>query len=321
MFRFKPMRSAALLLILASPMPPSGAAAKDAAANAGGDVYPTRGVHNTAGCNALNLFCLSPRKPGEPSDPYFPAWWVSNWTMFRVMSNYEANPPPYSNPPSTLKPGDYTVSHGTTYYDSTYLPADGDGYGAMMEHYEEYCLPIFPIANNNYTCSFVSLGNKAYFLTYPQNRPKDMPACCKFSPENHPPRQDFIQHLPYDKARSQQLNGTTQAYDITLKSPGGPILFGYAFYANATSDVTGAPPYRHPQSFYFSGDITKANAPIVSQNYTDFHVEQPDPAKTWAQVAQMCSADAPPCQLFNPPGEKTTAKRSWSTISNTPVGK
>ncbi|MGO4612171.1 hypothetical protein AB4142_38125, partial [Variovorax sp. 2RAF20] len=77
---------------------------------------------------------------------------------------------------------------------------------------EKYCLPIFPIKNNNYTCSFVSLGNKAYFLTYPQDRPKDMPACCMFSPMNHPPRQDFIKHLPYSAARSQNLNGSVQAY-------------------------------------------------------------------------------------------------------------
>ncbi len=100
----------------------------------------------------------------------------------------------------------------------------------MMEHYEKYCLPIFPIKNNNYTCSFVSLGNKAYFLTYPQDRPKDMPACCMFSPMNHPPRQDFIQHLPYSAERSQNLNASVQAYALDLQSPQGPILFGYAFY-------------------------------------------------------------------------------------------
>lgn len=60
---------------------------------------------------------------------------ISDWTMYRVMNNYEKNPPPYSNPPSTLTPADYTVSKGTSYYDTGYIPADGDGFGAMMEHY------------------------------------------------------------------------------------------------------------------------------------------------------------------------------------------
>ncbi len=161
--------------------------------------------------------------------------------MYRVMHNYEKTRRPTAIP-STLTPADYTVSRGTSYYDTAYIPADGDGFGAMMEHYEKYCLPIFPIKNNNYTCSFVSLGNKAYFLTYPQDRPKDMPACCMFSPMNHPPRQDFIQHLPYSAERSQNLDGSVQAYALDLQSPQGPILFGYAFYKRCRDNrLTGSP--------------------------------------------------------------------------------
>ncbi|WP_420235201.1 hypothetical protein ACN079_14025 [Pseudomonas sp. ABY48] len=276
-----------------------------------GAVYFTMGVHNTEGCNEQNGNCIAKRAPGDPSDPFFPAFWISDWTMYRVMHNYEKNPPPYSNPPSTLTPADYTVSRGTSYYDTAYIPADGDGFGAMMEHYEQYCLPIFPIKNNNYTCSFVSLGNKAYFLTYPQDRPKDMPACCMFSPMNHPPRQDFIQHLPYSAERSQNLDGSVQAYALDLQSPQGPILFGYAFYKK----MTGQPPYRQPQSFFFSGDTSVANAPIVSQNYTHFRIAKPDPAKTWAQVAAMCPANPPPCQLFEPPASQSNGQKAqWNKL-------
>jgi len=276
-----------------------------------GAVYFTNGVHNTLGCNEENGNCIAKRKAGEPSDPFFPAFWISNWTMYRVMHNYENNPPPYSNPPTTLKPADYTVSRGTSYYDTTYIPPDGDGFGAMMEHYEKYCLPIFPIKNNNYTCSFVSLGNKAYFLTYPQDRPKDMPACCMFSPMNHPPRQDFIEHLPYDAERSKNLDGSVQAYALDLQSPQGPILFGYAFYKK----MSGQPPFRPPQSFFFSGDTSVANAPIVSQNYTDFRIARPDPAQTWAQVAAMCPSNPPPCQLFEPPASQSNGQKAqWNKL-------
>jgi|GEM_PF-422314 len=262
------------------------------------NVYFTMGVHNDFGCDQMN--CLPEREVGDPSDPQYPAQWISDWTMFRVTDDYQNNPPPYTNPPATLSGNDYTVSYGTTYYDSTYVPADNDGKGAMMEHYDGYCLPIFPIQDNNYTCSFISLGNKAYFLTYEEDRPEDMPACCLFSPQNHPPEQDFIKHLPYSDWRSAQLNGSVQAYALDLASPTGPILFGYAFNRQASPDSHTQDWYRHPQSFFFSGDTTKANAPIVSQNYTSFRAEKPDPKTTWAQVGAMCTAKPlPNCQLFD----------------------
>lgn len=292
-----------LLLVLLSP---AAFAADDS-----GAVYFTNGVHNSEGCNAQNGNCIAKRMPGEPSDPFFPAQWISDWTMYRVTNNYAKNPPPYSNPPSTLTPADYTVSRGTSYYDTTYIPPDGDGFGATMEHYEKYCLPIFPIKNNNYTCSFVSLGNKAYFLTYPQDRPKDMPACCMFSPMNHPPRQDFIKHLPYSAEHSKALNASVQAYALDLQSPSGPILFGYAF----NKRQTGAPPYRAPQSFFFSGDTSVANAPIVSQNYTNFRIAKPDPRQTWDQVAAMCPSNPPPCQLFEPPASQSNGHNAqWNQL-------
>ncbi|WP_299495717.1 hypothetical protein [uncultured Shewanella sp.] len=261
-------------------------------------VYPTHGVHNDKGCNILNNHCIAKRNKGDPTDPLFPSQWISDWTMFRVFKNFEENPPPYTNPPATLSSQDYTVSFGTTYYDANYVPTDKDGEGAMMEHYDKYCLPIFPIKNNAYTCSFISLGNKAFFLTY-DDRPKNMPQCCLFSPLNHPPRQDFIKHLDYSKQRSQQLNGSIQAYVWqAMLDKGGP-LFGYAFNRQASPDFYSSSWYRHPQSFFFSGDTTKANAPIVSQNYTSFRAEKPQATLTWNKVAQMCPKDnIPTCQLF-----------------------
>jgi len=265
-----------------------------------GDVFFTMGVHNDFKCDPASR-CLPKRAPNAPSDPVYPQWWISDWTMFRVTKNYKNNPPPYTNPPATLKARDYTVSYGTSYYDANYIPEDKDGSGAMLEHYEEYCLPIFPIKDNNYTCSFISLGNKAYFLTYDKDRPVGMPQCCLFSPQNHPPRIDFIKHLPYSKARSKHLNGSVQAYALEIPAKPEKILFGYAFEKQASPDGDTTAPYRHPQSFYFSGDTSKANAPIVSQNYTSFRMQRPA-AQTWDQVANMCPAQPPKCHLFDYPG-------------------
>jgi hypothetical protein len=275
-------------------------------------IYQTKGVHNPCHCDADE--CVETRSPTDPKDPKYPENWVSNWNMFRVFKHFENNLPPYANPPEGLKEGeDYEVSYGTTYFDNRYTPKDGDGHGAMMEHYEKRCLPIFPISNH-FTCSFISLGNKAYFLTYEQDRPANMPACCLFSPYNHPPRPDFIKHLPYSAEDSTHLNNSLQAYRYIAKGPGdSDIWFAYGFYKDQWLDADKK--YLKPQSFYFSGSpTTPPNAPFVSQNYTDFSIKKPDPKKTWDQVALMCPSNPPPCHLFEP---ETSGNLTANSAENT----
>jgi hypothetical protein len=228
--------------------------------------------------------------------------------MYRVFGRYRDYPPPYrGRPPAPLREGtDYEVSYGASYYDSTWRGPTGEG--AMMEHYEKRCLPIFPIPNN-YTCSFISLGEVAFFVTYDQDRPAGMPPVCLFSPLNHPPRTDFVSHLPYSPGDSRRLGSGAQAYSFWVDPDSGPvqtgaspdrtadgkILFGYAFAPNGGGVV-------QPQSFYFSGyPLTPPEAPIVSQNYTDFKETKPDPARTWDQVSGLDVSKLPPCQLFEPP--------------------
>lgn len=307
-----------------------GAAAPD------DDVYATYGVHNSAHSEqCANGRCEYTRGPGEPTDPRYPEYWTSNWTMYRVYKNYQDNPPPYEGkpPPALVEGQDYEVSYGATYYDSTW----NGGQGAMMEHYDKRCLPIFPISNH-YTCSFISLGDTAFFVTYDVDRPKGMPPVCLFSPRNHPPRRDFVKHLPYSQGDSDRLGGRVQGYSFWVdhetgkpmqtgvspdRTQDGGILFGYAFDSQATPDRvdTSAAPYRHPQSFYFSGvPVPPANAPIVSQNYTDFAMVKPDASKTWDQVRGLDPKTLPKCQLFDPPSGTTfmleSGKRvpTWGTI-------
>ena len=245
--------------------------------------YYSGGVHNDKGCLPPQT-CIHRRKPENRGDPHYPQWWTSKWTMYRVFSNYDRFPPrtPRHRPVWTLRT--IRVSYGASYYDATYLPPDQDGSGAMMERYEKFCLPIFPSANN-FSCAFVSLGNKAYFLRF-----EDRPWHAGLLPillHNHPPTRDFIKHLPYNAQQSTHLGGSVQAYSRQI----GPqkILFGCAFEKQARSDEPGnpqAPAYRHPQSFFFSGSpTTPPDAPIVSQNYTDFRADQPDPRETWDKIA------------------------------------
>jgi hypothetical protein len=303
------------------------------------DVYQTYGVHNPPADHVcVNENCVYVREPGQPTDPQYPPYWSSNWHMYRVFNGYAQHPPPYDGaPPATLKPGhDYEISQGATYYDSTWSGASGTG--AMMEHYDRRCLPIFPISNH-FTCSFISLGDIAFFVTYKQDRPKGMPPVCLFSPLNHPPRTDFISHLPYSPGDSAQLNDRVQGYSFWVdaasgkpiqtgvspdRTSDGAIMFGYDFASTPTPDRVdkSAKPYRHPQSFYFSGyPLPPANAPMVSQNYTSFAMIKPDPKTTWDLVSKLDPKALPPCQLFNPPAEMvglTSAPKAptWGDIKH-----
>jgi hypothetical protein len=292
-------------------------------------IYQTYGVHNVPKISPCAYpDCVYVRGPGEPANPIYPEYWTSAWTMYRVFNNYADNPPPYNGrPPAALHEGtDYEVSYGASYYDSTYRGPNGDG--AMMEYYDKRCLPIFPISNH-FTCSFISLGDIAYFVTYEQDRPAGMPPVCLFSPRNHPPRRDFIKHLPYSAGDSQRLSPGAQGYSFWIDATSGKpvqtgaspdrtadndILFGYAF-----APLAGV---IQPSSFYFSGyPPPPANAPIVSQNYTSFTVTKPDPAKTWDLVSGLDVSKLPPCHLFQPLSETPAAlqaapKRAptWSDI-------
>ena len=177
--------------------------------------YSTNGVHSDYGCSEANNHCIAIRNALDPKDPEFPQYWISDWTMFTVLNEAAstANPPPYTNPPATLNPNDYLVSYGTSYYDNTYRPDDvddPDNFGAMMEFYNNFCLPIFgkTLTDNSITCAFVSLGKKAFYLEFGQEEP----SCCQFSPNNHPPRPDFIKHLDYWPEARKNLKESVQAY-------------------------------------------------------------------------------------------------------------
>jgi hypothetical protein len=251
--------------------------------------------------------------------------------MYRVFNKYAEYPPPYEfKPPAPLVEGvDYQVSYGVSYYDSAWRGPDGEE-GAMMEYYDEWSLPIFPM-DNHFSSSFVSLGNSAYFITYDKDRAPGMPPICLFSELNHPPRRDFIKHLPYSKGDSDQLGGRIQGYSFWTnpdptkppiqvgvspdRTADGALLFGYAFKSAWEPDAVDkkAAPYRHPQSFYFSGyPLTPPNAPVVAQIFTDFAMVRPDPAETWDLVAKLsCGKPVPRCNLF---GVRRSAHRSQAQV-------
>lgn len=59
------------------------------------NVYQTYGVHNPASDSpCANPNCVYVREPGQPTDPRYPDYWSSNWTMYRAFQGYAESPPP-----------------------------------------------------------------------------------------------------------------------------------------------------------------------------------------------------------------------------------
>ncbi|CAA0100207.1 Uncharacterised protein [BD1-7 clade bacterium] len=284
-------------------------------ANFNRHIYPTGGIHNDKGCGESP--CLFLRPAQAPEDPIFPDWWTTEWTMYRVHSNYQNNPPPYTSPPERLKSDDFESSTGKSWYDSTYVPRHHDGtrsnFGAFMQHFEKKCLPLFK-GSNDYSCSFVSLGNKTYLIRY-DDRPDETPKCCLFSPMNHPPRLDFVKHLEYDIRRSQMLGGTVDVY-TRLFGKKAESLLGYVFEKESRPDSFDerAEPYRHPHSMFFTGSTAKPvpDAPIVSINYNNFRMEKPAPSETWDIVGKTCPKKPEWCCLYGSDCNKIPASRRSS---------
>ena len=131
------------------------------------------------------------------------------------------------------------------------------------------------------------------------------------------------------KGDSERLGGRVQGYSFWTspeqgkppiqvgvspdRTADGAVMFGYAFYRSYEPDGAdkSAAPYRHPHSFYFSGyPVPPDNAPIVSQNYTEFSMTRPDPEQTWNLVAKFSEGKEVPaaCNLFSAKDASLTMK-------------
>ena len=102
----------------------------------------------------------------------------------------------------------------------------------------------------------------------------------------------------------------------------GDILFGYAFESLPRPDaVDPAPPVSASTLVLFLRlQLPPPDAPIVSQNYTDFAMVKPDPALTWDQVSKLDPATCrhASCSIRQRPGSRQFARspgwvlgRSW----------
>ena len=138
-----------------------------------------------------------------------------------------------------------------------------------------------------------------------------MPPVCLFSPLNHPPRRDFIGHLPYSAGDSARLHDRVQGYSFWVSGANGQpiqvgvspdrtkdqaIMFGYAFDSRPARDRADpkAEPYRHPQSFYFSGyPLPPAERANRQPELHEFRHDQAGPEDDLGSGEQARPEDAP----------------------------
>ena len=108
-----------------APRPPTSPAA-----TAPGRSNQTYGVHNPPSASPCAADLRLSRPARQPSDPQYPHFWQSRWTMYRVYNNYQRHMPPYDGrPPLPLRPGrDYEVSSAPPIRFDLARPA-GEGIG------------------------------------------------------------------------------------------------------------------------------------------------------------------------------------------------
>lgn len=170
-------------------------------------------------------------------------WFTVEWIFYYVFD--PANIPPYFPVPK----GNFTFTHGRTYYDDT------TSHGrCMREVYDERCIPIFFTdvlsINNNYSCDFLNVGStQTAYLILHDDRPKGAPECCIIGQPFHPPPRNFSDNL-YIKKVSTIEDIDIDWNGLTLDDAG---IFLYGFYNKTTKIPYDPIPASRPYVFYMMG--------------------------------------------------------------------
>jgi hypothetical protein len=131
-------------------------------------------------------------------------WFSVEWTFYYISD--PANIPPYFPVPQ----GNFTFTHGRTYYDDT------TSHGrCMREIYDTRCIPIFfsdvLSMNNNYSCDFLNIeATQTAYLILHDDRPQGAPECCIIGQPFHPPPRNFSDNLYIKKASTIEVNNTIE---------------------------------------------------------------------------------------------------------------
>ena len=208
----------------------------------------------------------------EPQRPLLAPHFTMKWRIVASTNDNSSIPLDWHPlPPKNVK---YMLGTGTTYYDWSQK--------AMLEVYDDYCVPIFgPLTDkiNQFRCNFLNVNLTSYLISLD---PSPFPKCCVFGEQVfHPPEPTFLNNMFYNS--SAALFGKPVDWwvlDTDQNDPAEP--FGYGFYPK--DQVSG---YQTPAAFWF-----RTVDGFSIQYFKDFEVKKPDPS-VW-KLPSYC-VNAPSC--------------------------
>ncbi len=192
--------------------------------------------------------------------PIWPNYFTYQWTLAHVYDDIQL--PPHS----TIPIFNTTIGRGRTCY--------GWSLPAMIEYYDDICIPNFESTSNNFTSNFLNVNGTA-FLVVPDPRATGRPPCCIFGKPWNPPAPDFLQ-----KAAGVKYNGTGAFYIRPVfwwvlddpEDPAGPV--GYSFFQDTCSSSSITPNLTcTPSQFFFRGTTG-----FASQLFDNYKVKKPHPS-------------------------------------------
>eukprot|EP00757_Euglenozoa_sp_SAG-D1_P023649 gene23649-9852_t len=198
----------------------------------------------------------------DKNPPLLPEFFVMNGIQY--LSSENVHPPyPHDNVPDPP----YTAGRMKTFYDWSKR--------AMIEHYLDECVPIFPqmaSGDPGFECMFLNVNETSFLITYKATRPKWMPPCCVFGKPFHPPTRNFLESVNKTTlSHTSVVNGKESVWwRVDIEPPTGPFYYAWNL------------PLRNGKSesqVYATFDFPGIRS-WVTQNFFNVTLEQP-PAETW----------------------------------------
>lgn len=208
-------------------------------------------------------------------NPKLPIHFQMKWRIIASTNNNDSIPL-YWNPlpPNGVK---YMIGTGSTYYNFDHK--------AMLEVYDDFCVPIFgPLEDklNRFRCHFLNVNLASYLISLDES---PFPPCCVFGAQVfHPPEPDFLKHMVYNS--SGEIMGEPVNWWVLDSDPNDPAEpFGYGFYKKSSS-------YGEiPAAFWF-----RTVNGFSIQYFYKFEEKNPDP-DVW-RLPSIC-VNAPSCGYLN----------------------
>ena len=166
---------------------------------------------------------------------------------------------------------------------------------AMVEHYLDACVPIFPqmSSNDQFECRFLNVNETSFLITYNDTRPVWMSPCCLFEKPFHPPERRFLEKINASTLPNlSPVNGKESVWwRVPIEPPTGPFFYAWNLPLRNGTDES---------QVYATFDFPGIGS-WVTQNFVNVSLDKRPPNETWVLPIEQCGTDAaalPRCPSF-----------------------